>query len=430
VTTLVEGRRDVADAVEETARALAAGGAPNARGEAREIVARAGRFLRAAVDLRGREPWTAAAEAARGALVARRLAGWPLAYLLGEWDFRDTTLTVTPDVLIPRPETEELFDRVERAFGAMAPRRAADIGTGAGGLAIALARRWPTTRVTAVDIAPAALAVARWNARRWGVENRVEFIQGDLAAGLPPASFDAIVANLPYVAEGDWVSLSPEVRREPPAALLAGADGLGALSAVRAGGGDRAGFRAGACFSRRGRGQADGRGGAVDGGGVSGCVDGQRFRRGGPVRGRRAMIRLDGFVIKGGTSVEGHRAGVGFQERGVAVPLRRAVDRRGSRAWTTCPICRTSGPRSNCWKNWARPLIGRGTASRSAGAARCAPKRPTIWSGACARAWSSWARCWPGWAAPTSPCPAAAPSAPGPSTSTSKRSRPWAPKSR
>jgi release factor glutamine methyltransferase len=256
VTTLVEGRRDVADAVEETARALAAGGAPNARGEAREIVARAGRFLRAAVDLRGREPWTAAAEAARGALVARRLAGWPLAYLLGEWDFRDTTLTVTPDVLIPRPETEELFDRVERAFGAMAPRRAADIGTGAGGLAIALARRWPTTRVTAVDIAPAALAVARWNARRWGVENRVEFIQGDLTAGLSPASQDAIVANLPYVAEGDWVSLSPEVRREPRAALLAGADGL-ALFRRFAPGAATALAPGGRVFLEVGRGQAD-----------------------------------------------------------------------------------------------------------------------------------------------------------------------------
>lgn len=226
MTTAVLGPRDAAAAVEETARALTAAGVSNARGEAREIVARAGRIPRAAVDARGAEPWSAEAEAAREALVAQRAAGWPLAYLLGEWDFRDTTLTVTPDVLIPRPETEELFDRVERAFGEKSPRRAADIGTGAGGLAIALARRWPAARVTAVDVSAAALAVARWNARRWGVEGRVDFLRGDLAAGLPPSSFDAIVANLPYVAVGEWAGLSREVRREPPSALLAGSDGL------------------------------------------------------------------------------------------------------------------------------------------------------------------------------------------------------------
>ncbi len=226
MTPAVLDRRDVAGVFEETARSLAAAGVSNARGEAREIVARAGRFSRAAIDARGADLWPAEAEAARAALAAQRAAGWPLAYLLGEWDFRDTTLTVTLDVLIPRPETEELFDRVERALGARPPRRAADIGTGAGGLAIALARRWPAAQVTAVDVSVAALAVARWNARRWGVEDRVDFLRGDLAAGMPPASFDAIVANLPYVAVGEWAGLSREVRREPPLALLAGADGL------------------------------------------------------------------------------------------------------------------------------------------------------------------------------------------------------------
>lgn len=224
--TVVDAPRSTAEILEETARALARAGVSNARGEAREIVARAIGRRPADVELRARDPWPIPAESARSALTTRRAAGWPLAYLLGEWDFRDLTLTVTPDVLIPRPETEELFDRVDRTLGDTAPRAAADIGTGAGGLAIALARRWPTTRVTAVDVSRAALAVARWNARRWAVEPRLDFVCGDLAQGLPPAFFDVIVANLPYVADGDWAGLSPEVRREPRGALLGGFDGL------------------------------------------------------------------------------------------------------------------------------------------------------------------------------------------------------------
>lgn len=226
MTAVTAAPRDTAEVLEETVRALAAAQVSNARGEAREIVARAIGHRPGEVDLRARDPWPSNAESVRAAMTAQRLAGWPLAYLLGEWDFRDMTLTVTPDVLIPRPETEELFDRIERVLGASTPRTVADIGTGAGGLALAAARRWPSARVTAVDVSRAALAVARWNARRWAVEPRIEFVRGDLADGFPPSSQDLIVANLPYVAEGEWAGLSPDVRREPRGALLGGPDGL------------------------------------------------------------------------------------------------------------------------------------------------------------------------------------------------------------
>jgi len=257
VTAVAAAPRETAEVLEETVRALAADGVSNARAEAREIVARAIRRRPGELDLRARDPWPSSAESVRAALAAQRAAGWPLAYLLGEWDFRDTTLTVTPDVLIPRPETEELFDRVERTFVATAPVAAADIGTGAGGLAIALARRWPSVRVTAVDVSRAALAVARWNARRWAVESRIDFREDDLAGGLPPASMDLIVANLPYVADGEWTGLSPEVRREPRGALLGGPDGL-ALFRRFAPGAAAALAPGGRVFLEVGRGQTKG----------------------------------------------------------------------------------------------------------------------------------------------------------------------------
>ncbi len=126
-------------------------------------------------------------------------------------------------MLIPRPETELL---VELAL-ALEPATLLDVGTGSGAIALAVADELPGCAVTATDTSPGALEVARGNARRLGLEDRVGFLAGSVPEG---ESFDLVVANLPYVAERDWASLQPEVRDwEPREALLAGPDGLDAI---------------------------------------------------------------------------------------------------------------------------------------------------------------------------------------------------------
>lgn len=162
------------------------------------------------------------------ALLTRRLAGEPVAYLLGCREFWSLDLRVTPDVLIPRPETELL---VERALHALRDRRAAralDLGTGSGAIALALARERADIRITATDASPAALAVARDNARRLGLQG-IEFMESDWFAALPGRGYDLIVSNPPYVAAGDPALQTAVAEYEPAAALYAGEAGLGAL---------------------------------------------------------------------------------------------------------------------------------------------------------------------------------------------------------
>ena len=165
-------------------------------------------------------------EAAFQAMLARREAREPLAYITGERWFYDFQLLVTPAVLTPRPETEEL---VERALTWLRERPQAvvvDVGTGSGAIALAVARHAPTTQIYAIDISPAALDVARENARRLRLEKRVIFLQGDLLAPLPEP-VDMVLANLPYIPEGNRPTLMPEVGvYEPPEALFGGASGL------------------------------------------------------------------------------------------------------------------------------------------------------------------------------------------------------------
>ncbi|HEY8808588.1 MAG TPA: peptide chain release factor N(5)-glutamine methyltransferase, partial [Solirubrobacterales bacterium] len=151
----------------------------------------------------------------------------PVAYILGHKGFRHIDLAVDRRVLIPRPETELL---VEHALGT-APQRVLDMGTGSGAIALAIADELPACKVIATDISTAALAVARANAGRLGLADRVEFVE----AMLPPdvAGLDLVVANLPYVAESEWEGLEPEVTKwEPREALLAGPDGLDVLRAA------------------------------------------------------------------------------------------------------------------------------------------------------------------------------------------------------
>jgi release factor glutamine methyltransferase len=173
-------------------------------------------------------------------LVERRAAGEPVAYILGRKDFWTLELSVSPAVLVPRPETELL---VERAL-ALHPRgegisgeairgetSVADLGTGSGAIALALASARPEWRIVATDISPEALAVARANAAALGLA-RVELIQGDWLAGLPGRRFHLLVSNPPYVAAGDPALSQPELAREPRLALVAAEEGLAALRAI------------------------------------------------------------------------------------------------------------------------------------------------------------------------------------------------------
>jgi release factor glutamine methyltransferase len=164
-------------------------------------------------------------------LVLRRARREPLQYLTGVQEFWSLPFRVTPAVLIPRPESEGILEALlalPRPAGPGRPRLL-DLGTGSGCLAIAAAHALPGARVVAVDSSGEALEVARENARRLGVADRVAFAAGDLAAALPPrdTGFDAVLSNPPYIAEADLETLAPEVRdHEPRSALTPGADPL------------------------------------------------------------------------------------------------------------------------------------------------------------------------------------------------------------
>jgi release factor glutamine methyltransferase len=149
----------------------------------------------------------------------------PVAYLLGRRGFRRLELEVDPRVLIPRPETEHL---VEAVLGLPAGTRVHDVGTGSGAVALALKDERSDLVVSASDVSEAALAVARANAARLGLD--VTFVVADLLDGV--GEVDAVVANLPYVESG--APLAPELRHEPPGALFAGPDGLDAIRALTA----------------------------------------------------------------------------------------------------------------------------------------------------------------------------------------------------
>jgi release factor glutamine methyltransferase len=176
------------------------------------------------------------------AWLERRLAGEPLAYLLGEKEFHGLLLDVSSDVLIPRPETELLVDWALEVLSARLPGpdrgtrpatgpRLLDLGTGSGAIGLALKRARPEAIVTASDVSAAALAVARRNAERLGLA--VEFVQASWWQGLGDRRFDLAVANPPYIAEGD--PHLPALRHEPLLALTPGGDGLDAIRAIVAG---------------------------------------------------------------------------------------------------------------------------------------------------------------------------------------------------
>lgn len=165
-----------------------------------------------------------------GTLIARRQAREPLAYLTGTKEFWSVSLRVTPAVLIPRPETEIVVETALRQMDGLHGPVVADIGSGSGAIAVAIAKKRPDARIFATEICSRALEVARENARLLGVVQQIIFVQGDLLEPLFDLGLacqcDMIVSNPPYVATADLENLPPEVRYEPVGALDGGVEGL------------------------------------------------------------------------------------------------------------------------------------------------------------------------------------------------------------
>ncbi len=163
-------------------------------------------------------------------LVRRRSRGEPVAYILGQREFHGLSFQVDRRCLVPRPETEHLVDEAVRRLRSRPPDapapRILDLGTGSGCIAVSLAREFPGAHVTAVDLAPEALEVARRNAQALVPDALLRFLEGDLFSPVPPGeSWDLVLSNPPYIGDAEWGDLPTEVRAfEPPLALRAGPD--------------------------------------------------------------------------------------------------------------------------------------------------------------------------------------------------------------
>lgn len=194
-------------------------GIANARRQAEEVIADALGIKRLEIYLQHDKPLTEEELNLCRQSVARRAAGEPAAYIAGQVEFMDCLLRVSPDVLIPRPETELLVEQVQAKRGVLW-----DLCTGSGCIGIALKKRFPDLQVILSDICPKALAIARENA----VSNQVavEIREGDLFAPFAGEKADFVICNPPYIPEVEYEALDPEVRVEPKKALVGGGDGL------------------------------------------------------------------------------------------------------------------------------------------------------------------------------------------------------------
>ena len=219
----------VGEALKASTEFLAGKGVPSPRVDAEHLVATALGVKRLDLYLQHDRPLTDAEVGAARELVRRRGTREPLAYVLGEWSFRRLTLATDRRALIPRPETEVVVERcLEHLAGLEAPE-VLDVGTGNGAIALAIADEHPGARVTAIDAAVDALALAAENAARTGLVGRLTLVEHDLTTGLPGGPYDLVVSNPPYVLPEEIGSLEPEVREwEPPQALV----GHGATEAI------------------------------------------------------------------------------------------------------------------------------------------------------------------------------------------------------
>jgi release factor glutamine methyltransferase len=203
----------------------------SARADAELLLAHALGCDRTALFVRVDDALDAAATARFEALLARRVAGEPVAYLLGRRAFWTLDLLVTPAVLIPRPETELLVEFALDHLPRERPLQVLDLGTGSGAIALAVARERPAAHVVAVDSSEAALAVASANAQQHHLHN-VRFVHGDWYQPLGAARFDLVLSNPPYIAEHDPHLQRGDLRFEPREALAAGHDGYSAIRRI------------------------------------------------------------------------------------------------------------------------------------------------------------------------------------------------------
>ncbi|MDR3737854.1 MAG: peptide chain release factor N(5)-glutamine methyltransferase [Terracidiphilus sp.] len=216
------------DAVEKGAAQLCTGPHPErARRDAECLLLHATGMSRASLLAHGDDTLSPEHAAVFDALTERRAAGEPIQQITGEAEFYGLPFRVTRDVLIPRPETEHLVERAIAIAQSLPAPRIVDIGAGSGAIAVALAHALPHAAVTTVDLSPNALAVARENAVRNHLAERIRFAEGELLAPVAGEQFELIVSNPPYEPQADRDSLALEVRDyEPALALFAGADGL------------------------------------------------------------------------------------------------------------------------------------------------------------------------------------------------------------
>jgi release factor glutamine methyltransferase len=216
----------VGEALAAATDALAAAGVDTPRLDAELLLAEASGVDRARLAADPDAVVTPGEGRAFAAMVRRRIRREPVGYILGRTAFRDIEVAVDPRVLIPRPETELLVDIALE----LAPGSVLDVGTGSGAVALAVADELPNATVIATDVSEPALEVARANAARLGVGDRVSLRAGSVPEG---ERFDLALANLPYVREEEWAGLAPEiVRHEPRDALVAGPTGLEAIADV------------------------------------------------------------------------------------------------------------------------------------------------------------------------------------------------------
>jgi release factor glutamine methyltransferase len=244
---------EVREALLSATGALRAAGVGSPRLDAELLLAEATGRERATLIAEPEAPLDGPTARAFGAMVRRRLAREPVAYILGRKGFRQIELEVDSRCLIPRPETELLVELATE----IEPRTVLDVGTGSGAVALAVADEVEGCEVIATDTSRAALAVASANAERLGLTDRVSFELGTLPA---TRRFDLVLANLPYVPSGAWSELAPEITRwEPRSALLAGEDGLEAIRSLVAALADpgATGLRCAAVGLESGEGQAD-----------------------------------------------------------------------------------------------------------------------------------------------------------------------------
>jgi release factor glutamine methyltransferase len=219
----------VAQAIDAAAVRLGRAGVAEARADAEVLAAHVLATTRSGLVLSARRPFPRERQAAYDGLVTRRAGREPVHYLVGAREFWSLPFAVDRRVLIPRPETETVVEVARRV--APGARRVLDVGTGSGAIAAALARELGGARVWASDLAPDALAVARVNLGQHAPG--VRLVCGDLLAPFRRGAFDLIVANPPYVADGELVALAPEIRdHEPRVALAGGRDGLAVLGAL------------------------------------------------------------------------------------------------------------------------------------------------------------------------------------------------------